>query len=108
MVRLSSEYGILTECTAFLALEGTDLSKRGAVLTTAGQNFFYHRSGRWVDGRLVQRTDPPAGARVAEFGSAEYDRLAGRMAAEHRAGVMALRGEILTEVDDRAVLFKGR
>ncbi len=162
VVRLSSEYGILTEYTAFLALEGTDLSKRDAVLATAGQNFaqrgmavrtgagafnqafntsfmvqqaalngrnryqdqnlqsvevsgiqqmndraFYHRSGRWVDGRLIQKTDPAAGAREVEFGSIEYDRLAGRMAAEHRAGVMALRGEILTEVDDQPVLIKG-
>jgi Ca-activated chloride channel family protein len=39
IVRLSTEFGILTEYTAFLAREGTDLSKRDAVLAEAGGNF---------------------------------------------------------------------
>ncbi len=40
IVRLSKEFGILTEYTAFLAREGTDLSRRDAVLRQAEQNFF--------------------------------------------------------------------
>lgn len=39
IVRLSTEFGILTEYTAFLAEQGTDLSKRGDVLAQARRNF---------------------------------------------------------------------
>lgn len=39
IVHLSTEYGILTEYTAFLALEGTDLSNRDDVMARAAANF---------------------------------------------------------------------
>jgi Ca-activated chloride channel homolog len=39
VVRLSLEFGILTEYTAFLAREGTDLSKKGLVLSQTHRNF---------------------------------------------------------------------
>lgn len=39
IVRLSTEFGILTEYTAFLAREGTDLSNRDNVLSQATFNF---------------------------------------------------------------------
>ncbi len=39
IVRLSVEFGILTEYTAFLAKEGSDLTARDAVLREANQNF---------------------------------------------------------------------
>jgi Ca-activated chloride channel family protein len=39
VVRLSTEFGILTEYTAFLATEGTDLSKKDEVLAEAEKNF---------------------------------------------------------------------
>lgn len=39
IVRLSTEFGILTEYTAFLAREGTDLSNRDNVLAQATHNF---------------------------------------------------------------------
>ncbi len=39
VVRLSTEFGILTEYTAFLAREGTDLSDEGAILCAANDNF---------------------------------------------------------------------
>jgi len=39
VVRLSTEFGILTEYTSFLAREGTDLSKRDQVLAEAVRNF---------------------------------------------------------------------
>ena len=39
IVLLSTEYGILTEYTAFLALEGTDLSDRDEVMAVAMENF---------------------------------------------------------------------
>ena len=39
VVRLSTEFGILTEYTAFLAREGTDLTERDRVLVEAAGNF---------------------------------------------------------------------
>jgi Ca-activated chloride channel family protein len=39
IVRLSTEFGILTEYTAFLAREGTDLANRDEVLREANRNF---------------------------------------------------------------------
>ena len=39
VVRLSTEFGILTEYTAFLAREGTDLTRRDEVLAQASRNF---------------------------------------------------------------------
>ncbi len=39
IIRLSTEFGILTEYTSFLALEGTDLTQRDQVLAEARQNF---------------------------------------------------------------------
>ncbi len=39
IVRLSTDFGILTEYTAFLAREGTDLSERSRVLSEAATNF---------------------------------------------------------------------
>jgi Ca-activated chloride channel family protein len=39
VVRLSTEFGVLTEYTAFLAEEGTDLGKRDSVLSQAAINF---------------------------------------------------------------------
>ena len=43
IVRLSTEFGILTEYTAFLAREGTDLSKKAEVLSEA-ENLFRDRA----------------------------------------------------------------
>lgn len=49
IVALSTEFGILTEYTAFLAREGTDLTRRDEVLAEATYNFndraIYTRSG---------------------------------------------------------------
>ena len=39
IVRLSTEFGILTEYTAFLAKEGTDLTQKDQVLNEAASNF---------------------------------------------------------------------
>ena len=49
VVRLSTQFGILTEYTAFLAREGTDLTSHAALLVEAEKNFddraFRRRSG---------------------------------------------------------------
>jgi len=50
IVKLSTEFGILTEYTAFLAREGTDLSKRDDVLAEASRNF-QNRAMATRDGR---------------------------------------------------------
>ena len=48
IVRLSTEFGILTEYTAFLAREGTDLSQKDTVLSEAVTNF----QRRAIDARI--------------------------------------------------------
>ena len=45
IVRLSTEFGILTEYTAFLAQEGTDFSQKDKVLSEA-ENLFRSRASR--------------------------------------------------------------
>ncbi len=161
IVRLSTEFGILTEYTAFLAREGTDLSARDEVLAEAVRNFqdrairtrsglgavnqevnnmaqrsqtqlnarnefydaamnrvavaavqqvndraFYRRGGQWVDSRLVDRPGRAAPDRTITFGSPEFHELALKLARDHRAGSIALAGDILMVVDGRTVLVK--
>jgi Ca-activated chloride channel family protein len=160
IVRLSKEFGILTECTAFLAREGTDLSRPANVLAEAQRNFdqramqtrsglgsvsqslnnavqrsqfylnnrnaffdaqmnrvevsnlqqvndraFYRRGNRWIDSSLVDRPEVPPG-RVIEVGSDEFRRLAQRLAEQGRQGTLALRGEILLQVEGDTILVK--
>lgn len=160
IVRLSKEFGILTEYTAFLAREGTDLTQPAFVAAEALRNFderalktrwgngsvnqslnvfvqrdqqcanfrngfldanlnrvevstvqqvndcaFYKRGSRWVDSRLVDRADASP-RRVIEFGSAEFRRLAERLAEQGRQGCIALNGEILMQVDGETVLVR--
>jgi Ca-activated chloride channel family protein len=45
IVRLSTEYGILTEYTSFLATEGTDFSRRDALNEEAQRNFVQFAQG---------------------------------------------------------------
>ena len=161
IVRLSTEFGVLTEYTAFLAREGTDLSQRDAVLAQARDNFqrraiatrsglssfnqsmnstaqraqmvlngdnsyydenmnrvaiaevqqindraFFRRGQRWIDSRVVADDPEPQVQREVAFGSYEFYRLVGRLAAEGRQGCMALQGEILLRVDGELVLVK--
>jgi Ca-activated chloride channel family protein len=159
IVRLSTEFGILTEYTAFLATEGTDLadfhglvtgcrsqleqkavqtrSGRGALsqglnfnrqkgqaalnyrnrfvdqqlnhveITTVAQRCdraFFRRGERWIDSRLISVHQWMQPHEVLIIGSPEHASLLRRLAGEGRQGVLSLSGEILLEVDGRAVL----
>ncbi len=159
IVRLSTKFGILTEYTAFLAEEGTDLARfdelaegcrtqlnAKAVATRWGagavnqalnvkrqkaQTFlnyenrfvdeqlqavsfdnvqqmcdraFFRRGGRWIDSRLLDAAAAATPARVIMAGSAEHRALVDTLAAQGRAGLVALPGEILLEVDGEVVL----
>ncbi|MHC4304725.1 MAG: VIT domain-containing protein [Planctomycetota bacterium] len=161
IVRLSTEFGILTEYTAFLATEGTNLAdfhglvtgcrnelERKAVQTRSGLgalnqglNFnrqkgqaalnyrnrfvderlnrvetttvaqrcdlaFFRRGQRWIDSRLISVHQWMQPHQVLIIGSPEHTRLLRRLAGEGRQGVLSLSGEILLEVDGRAVLVK--
>lgn len=55
VIRLSREYGILTEYTAFLAREGTDLSQPSQLLSEAYRNFSERAMNtRWGNGAVNQ------------------------------------------------------
>ena len=161
IVRLSTEFGILTEYTAFLAREGTDLAARDDIRRSAGRNLeeramevrsglgsvnqsanygkmraqkslnfrndfydaemnevsiatvqqvndraFYKRGNRWVDSRMVTKDGQQKPSRVIEVGSEEFWTLVKRLAKENRPGCIALKGEILLDLDGEAVLVK--
>jgi Ca-activated chloride channel family protein len=161
IVRISTEFGILTEYTAFLAREGTDLSNRPEVLAAALRNFdsralrvrsgwgsvnqetnlgfqrgqstlnrgnayydaqmnsvssaavqqvngrtFYRRGNRWVDAELVGKGDDVKPDEVISIGSKEFLELADKLAKEGRAGSLSMQGEMMIEVEGRAVLAK--
>jgi Ca-activated chloride channel family protein len=162
IVRLSTEFGILTEYTAFLAHEGTDLTRRNLLVQLACDNCqkravvarsgvasvnqevnkgklqnqnrldyknrylddtmtavevatvqqvndlaFYFRANGWIDSRLVAAGDKTQVTRTVQFASPEFFDLARRLASEGRQGSIALRGDVLLEVDGKAVLVKG-
>ena len=67
---------------------------------------FYRRGNRWVDSRIVTREETVKPSKVIAFGSEEFSKLAERLARENRQGCIALRGEILMEVDGETVLVK--
>ena len=161
IVRLSTEFGILTEYTAFLAREGTDFGRRDLIISRAEGNFrvqamgmrsgvgsmaqsfnnperitevrsnganvfydanmepveitsvqqvsdraFYHRRGRWVDSRVVDRGGALKPSKVIQFGSKEFMALARRLAGEGRQSSISLPGDIVMLVDQELVLVK--
>jgi Ca-activated chloride channel family protein len=163
IIRLSREFGILTEFTSFFAEEGTDLAagaaisrrvadiQRGRVGTRDGwagynqeantknqverktlnrrnrywdANFksvevanvqqvndraFYKRGDRWVDSQLIGQQQQSAVVepdRVVAIGSEEFGQLVDKLAAGNRQGCIALKGEILLEVDGQMVLVR--
>lgn len=160
IVLLSTEFGILTEYTAFLAMEGTDLSQKDQVLTEARRNFssravatrsglasvnqemnnvalkqqqvlnrrndffdermnrasiatvqqindlaFYRKKGRWIDSRVVDRSQETEPTEVIAMGSDRFRELLQRLANEGRQGSVALHGEVLLMVDGNPVLI---
>lgn len=161
VVRLSTEFGILTEYTAFLAREGTDLNRRAEVAAEAWRNLdtrarqtrsglgsvnqelnsvaqksagqlnrrnaywdanmnrveisavqqvadraFYRKGNRWIDSRIVDKTDQTPSPHVVEFGSEEFMQLARRLADENRQGAIMMRGEIMLVIDGQRILVR--
>jgi Ca-activated chloride channel homolog len=160
IVRLSKEFGILTEYTAFFAREGTDLTQPAHVALETLTNFqqramavrsgygsvnqsfnnnaqlaqtqinarngywdanlnrisistvqqvndraFFRRGNRWVDSALVSRPESDSHS-VVEVGSEPFRRLVERLAQQSRQGCLALRGEILIQVDGETFLVR--
>jgi Ca-activated chloride channel family protein len=161
IVGLSTEFGILTEYTAFLAREGTDLSdtegntevaegnlreramkvRSGLAAVNQGFNMkqqqaqvqmnydnsymnekmervqimnvqqvsdraFYRRGERWIDSRVAQSAKALEPDEVIEIGSDAFRALVQRLADNNRAGVLALDGEILLQVDGQVLLIR--
>lgn len=163
IVRLSLEFGILTEYTSFLAREGTDLAHRDAVRSEARRQFqdraiavrsglgavnqavnnasqigqttlnygnryydrnmqrvetatvqqlsdraFLRRGDRWIDSRVATRAQADlAPRRTVEFGGEEYRTLVDHLASQNRQGILALRGDVLVDIDGELVLVRG-
>lgn len=162
IVRLSTEFGILTEYTAFLAQEGVELAdiplvnRMGAQLLdqraqkvrsgveSVNQELnqikmknlsalnhknafldaqlrkveenrvqqtndlaFFRRGAAWVDSRVARKTAAPAPDQTVDFGSPEFFRLLERLVQLNRQGALALRGDIVIEVDGRTILIRG-
>jgi Ca-activated chloride channel family protein len=82
IVRLSTEFGILTEYTAFLAREGTDLSKNIEVLREANRNFVM-RAQRTRDGlgalNQEYNNDFNRGQSILNPGNWYYDKTMNRV-----------------------------
>lgn len=161
ILRLSARFGVLSEYTAFLALEGTDLEDWGSNGSTAIANLnrravqsrtgigalnqnanisaqkafsnnpnnvffdenniivppllsvqqvydraFFQRGNRWIDSRLIEETAESEPTETIDFGSEAHRALVDRLAAEGRSGMISLDGEILVEIDGRAVLVR--
>lgn len=162
IIRLSTEFGILSEYTAFLAREGTDLGRPEAVRAEATRNFrsraiavrtgrasinqdrnlafqkgqssvnrsnsyvdanlnrvqvtnirqvadraFFRRGNRWVDSRLISNAANIKPGKVIEFGSRAFADLMRTLERQGRQSSIALRGDILLEVNGEPVLIKG-
>ena len=67
---------------------------------------FFRRGRRWIDSRLISVHQWMQPHEVLIIGSPQHTRLLRRLAGEGRQGVLSLSGEILLEVDGRAVLVK--
>ena len=161
VVRLSTEFGILTEYTAFFAEEGVDLTSRRSVRLLCEDNFrgralnvrsgieslnqelngsqlrrqktlnfrnnywdtsleqrqtlgvqhvndlaFYSRAGCWIDSRIVATEKPSEADEVLYEGTPAYAMLLTRLAHQGRQGSVALRGDVLLEVEGRSVLLR--
>jgi len=61
-----------------------------------------------VDSRLVNQKQQAGPQRVIQFGSDEFKQLASRLAKENRQGSVALRGEVMLEVDGEAILIRDK
>lgn len=167
ILHLSTEFGVLSEYTSFLATEGTDLgqweglvmacrdnledrawrTRSGEDAVNQGVNFnetklaaqlryrneyldeklarvevhgvqqlqdrcFFKRGDGWVDGRIVQQQALPGAAGAAPtpieiaFGSPEHFQLLDELAAEGRAVLLSLPGDILLVHQDRNLLVR--
>src|SRR5262249_12148535 len=67
---------------------------------------FFKRGDRWIDSRLLAGTSEAQPRRVIPFGSEEFRDLAARLAHEGRQGSIALRGDILLQIDGQPVLIQ--
>lgn len=160
IVRLSTQFGILTEYTAFLAEEGTSLAatatiqnasqaatylndravklRSGAPAVAQAENLkkaaeskllnmrnrflndkmegveiakvqqcqdsaLYNRGDVWMDAAAAREARAPD--RTIQIGSTEFSRLVDELAADHRQGVLALRGQLLLQHRGQLVLI---
>jgi len=70
---------------------------------------FFHRGGRWLDSRVVEREKTLTPDETARSGTPEYASLVNQLIiSEGRQGMLALPGEAVLLMDDRTILKKQR
>jgi hypothetical protein len=67
---------------------------------------FFKSGDRWIDSRLLITASETEPQRLIAFGSQEFRELAERLARDGRQGSIALRGDILLQVDGQPVLIQ--
>ena len=77
-----------------------------ATVQQVADRAFYRKGSRWVDSRIVDRSEQARPQQVVEFGSEAFMQLARRLADENRQGTIMMQGEIMLMVDGRRVLVR--
>jgi hypothetical protein len=67
---------------------------------------FFHKNDRWIDSRLAQKEGDVTPARIIEFGSEAYFKLAEQLADQGRQGSITFETDVLLWIDGDAVLVK--
>jgi Ca-activated chloride channel family protein len=67
---------------------------------------FFQQSGQWVDSQLVSRQAELVPDEIVPIDSPEHALLVERLAREGRAGLLALRGDVLLDIDGRRLLLQ--
>ena len=160
IVRLSTEFGILTEYTAFLARDGQQPMRHVDAVSHAGEALksdaigtrsglhavsqsrnlqrqmvarlnvlntflaetmeavsvanvqqvndraFYLKNGLWVDSRVSDQSMAKQPDRVVQFGTEPFFELVHQLARQNRQSNLAMRGDILLEMDGEVILVR--
>ena len=90
----------------FLGFEEGESEKLAANVNIVADQTFFNQSDRWIQAELVEAEDQEP-AEIIEYGTDAYEKLIDELVDEGRAGLLAMRGEILMIRGGRNVLVRG-